>query len=108
MVHGLWLRGGSEDTESIQRFDEYLVYGFVFAYSKIFLRVKATDRISTKDNEYADDTEGEAVHQTDTEMASTGGSQEYTRISEDKMNIIKYCRKSILFHNEELWIKKRS
>ena len=27
-------------------------------------------------------------------------------ISEDKISIIKHCRKSILYHNEELWIKK--
>ena len=33
-------------------------------------------------------------------------AKEYTWISEDKMNIIKYCRMSLLYHNEELWIKK--
>ena len=33
-------------------------------------------------------------------------AKEYTRISEDKMNIIKHCRKSLLYLNEELWIKK--
>ena len=27
-------------------------------------------------------------------------------ISEDNINIIKHCGKSILYHNEELWIKK--
>ena len=27
-------------------------------------------------------------------------------ISEDKINIIKHCRKSKLYHNVELWIKK--
>ena len=33
-------------------------------------------------------------------------AKEYIVISVDKINIIKYCRKSILYHNEELWIKK--
>ena len=33
-------------------------------------------------------------------------AKEYTRIPEDKMNIIKYCCKSLLYHNEELWIEK--
>ena len=33
-------------------------------------------------------------------------AKEYTRISEDKMNIIKHCHKWLLYHNEELWIKK--
>ena len=27
-------------------------------------------------------------------------------ISEGKMNIIKHCYKSLLYHNEELWVKK--
>ena len=31
-------------------------------------------------------------------------AKEYIVISED--NIIKHCHKSILYHNEELWIKK--
>ena len=33
-------------------------------------------------------------------------SKEYIVISEDKINIIKHCRKSILYHNEELKTKK--
>ena len=33
-------------------------------------------------------------------------AKEYIVISEDKINIIKHCRKSILCHDEELWIKK--
>ena len=32
-------------------------------------------------------------------------AKEYIVISEDKINI-KHCRKLILYHNEELWIKK--
>ena len=33
-------------------------------------------------------------------------AKEYNRIPEDKMNIIKHCRKSLLYHNEEISIKK--
>ena len=33
-------------------------------------------------------------------------AKEYILILEDKINIIKHCCKSILYHNEELWIKK--
>ena len=33
-------------------------------------------------------------------------AKEYNRISKDKKNIIKHCRKSLLYLNEELWIKK--
>ena len=33
-------------------------------------------------------------------------AKEYVVISVDKSNIIKYWHKSILYHNEELWIKK--
>ena len=35
-------------------------------------------------------------------------AKECTRISEEKMNITKHCRKFLLYHNEESWIKKRS
>ena len=33
-------------------------------------------------------------------------AKEYIVISVDKINIIKHCHKSILYHNEKLWIKK--
>ena len=36
----------------------------------------------------------------------TTSISEYITASEDKINIIKHCRKSTRYHNEELWIKK--
>ena len=34
-------------------------------------------------------------------------AKEYTRIPEEKMDIIKHCHKSHIYYNEEIWIKKR-
>lgn len=33
-------------------------------------------------------------------------AKEFKPISNDKMDLIRHCRKSLLFHNDELWIKK--
>ena len=34
-------------------------------------------------------------------------AREYISIPDNKINIIKHCCKSLLYHNEDLWVKKK-